>query len=347
MEQQDLPEGNIRNSHRETNPAKRKIAPKALQDKARNLVNQLGGEQGLVIRQRLDVERMKQPLQKGVFYVIENDGNADPGFLVFLPGSAPVFLQMRPKAPPPCTLRMRVSPTLAEGGGSVFIATLDAVHHMLRLEDVWMWKGAPIFQSQPYSERRKHLATFVEQLWIPDKRLLGGITTTVLNPTSVEEAFKTPFHGVYSIELLPEMAGRRRMWMEVEGRKQATEVAAALDAAQRKPKFEVKESPRTSAPAAKPPLTAEQKNTILPPIMPEPKEEIVRIARAVPVDKMPDIYDLYDETGLPISRASVQAFSLSQKIQEAAKKSTKGTWVSIRWRKEFGGWEIIGQQPAP
>ena len=136
---QPIPEGSIRNSHRDSNPIKRKFAPKRVGDAARELVNSCS-QYGPIIRQRLDVERMKLPLQKGIFYAIENDGNAEPGFLVFLPGQAPVFLQTKTKAAPPCTLRMRVSPTLGEGGGTVLIATLDLIQHSLRIEDVWMWK---------------------------------------------------------------------------------------------------------------------------------------------------------------------------------------------------------------
>jgi hypothetical protein len=52
---------------------------------------------------------------------------------------------------------------------------------------------------------------------------------------------------------------------------------------------------------------------------------------------MPDIYDLYDEQGIPISRASVQAFSLAQQMR----KITGDIWVQIQWRPEFGGYEII------
>jgi hypothetical protein len=69
---------------------------------------------------------------------------------------------------------------------------------------------------------------------------------------------------------------------------------------------------------------------------PQQQQNQVREARAVPVDKMPDIYDLYGRDGLPISRASVQQFSLSLKLREAGE-----TWVKARWIPEFGGYEIV------
>ena len=309
-------DGNLRTSHREANAIRRKIAPKAVQQRARDLVETVS-RNGCIIRQRLDTERMKQPLQKGVFYVIENNGICDPGFLVFLPGQAPVFLQMKPKAPPPCTLRMRVSPTLGENGGSVFIATLDTVEHSLRIEDVWMWKGTPVFDSETYSKRRGYLKTFVENLWIPDVRLLGGITTTVLNPRSVRSVFESGQYDANALELLPDAPGRRRMWISVNGdqkRAPAPKPAAV------------------AAVAAVAPVAASE--------MVQP-DKIVRKARAVPVEKMPDIYEIFDEQGFPISRASVQSFSLSQQLRGTV--GAEGVWVMIRWRSEFGGYEIISK----
>jgi hypothetical protein len=67
-----------------------------------------------------------------------------------------------------------------------------------------------------------------------------------------------------------------------------------------------------------------------------------RKAIARPIDGLPDIYDLYDtENNMPISRASVQSFSLSQEMR----KMTGNISVIIRWRVEFGGYEIARLAP--
>jgi hypothetical protein len=301
------PVGNIRNSHRDTNPIKRKIAPKHVAEQARALVDGCSTF-GPIIRQRLDIERMKQPLQKGMFYVIENEGVAEPGFLVFLPGQAPIFLQTKIRAQPPCTLRMRVSPTLGEGGGSILIATLDTIQHMLRIEDVWMWKGVPIYDTIPFSKRREYLRQFVEKCWVPDTRLMGGIQTTILNPKSVRESMNTPTNSVSSFEFVPEMAGKRRMWIgdssDVRHTVPATTVVSA---------------------------------TVLPTY--SPKESVTR-GTAKAVDKLPDIYDLYDEEGRFIGQGSVQRFSLSQELR--SKDVNTVTPVTMQWRHEFNGYEITG-----
>jgi hypothetical protein len=297
------PVGSIRNSHRDTNPIKRKFASKRVSEAARALVDGCSAS-GPIIRQRLDVERMKQPLQKGTFYVIENDGMAEPGFLVFLPGQAPVFLQTKLKAPPPCTLRMRVSPTLGDGGGTILIATLDTIQHSLRIEDVWMWKGAAVFDTTTYSKRREYLKVFVETCWVPDARLMGGIQTMILNPKSVQESFNTPANSISSFEFIPEMAGKRRMWIGDSPIIRSTTAPVVSSKPIEKP---VVENNFTKA-----------------------------IAKAI--DKMPDIYELYDEAERFIGQGSVQKFSLSQDIR--CKDTKAGVPVKIQWRKEFNGYEI-------
>ena len=58
-------------------------------------------------------------------------------------------------------------------------------------------------------------------------------------------------------------------------------------------------------------------------------------ARAVPVESMPDIYDLYDEMDTRIGRGSVQMFSLSQLLRGQAESI-----VQVRWNTDFDGYEI-------
>jgi len=201
---------------------------------------------------------------------------------------------------------MRVSPTLGEGGGTIMIATLDLIQHSLRLEDVWMWKGSPIYDTETYSKRREKLKDFVEHCWIPDARLLGGVTTTVLNPKSVEKAFTKISPSVHTFELIPEMAGRRRMWL------------AAADT-----------PAKNSVPAA----------AIVEKVL-SPVEKVNGPQRvlAKAVDKMPDIYDIYSTTGDLIGKASVQQFALSQRLRSEI--TAEGIWVMVEWREEFKGYEI-------
>jgi hypothetical protein len=315
----------------------------------------------LIIRQRLDPDRSEVPLKRGTFYVLENEGRADPGFIVILPGKPVLFYQQRRGRPAQTwTLRMRVGAAVGEGGGSVLVATLDDVLHTLRLEDVWMWRGEALAGKVDYSTRRGKLKEFVERHWVPDARLMGGIFTTVANPVSLE-AFtqKGVTDGCNSVEFIPEQAGRRRLVWFLEGMVKAAEALPAMKqmrSGMAVARSEAIRGPATgSGVAIRGPATgsggAATGNGVAvassdsPAPSPAPAStqppQPSRRARAVPVDKMPDVYDLFGEDGLPISRASVQQFRVSQALKEMLTKKGE-LWVQARWRPEFGGYEIQG-----
>ena len=319
MENQGLSVGSIRNSHREIHAVKRKFAPALFQELASKLVESCSED--LVLRQRLDPERAQVPLKRGGFYVLENEGRADPGFIVFLPGKPAIFVQAqrgqqrRWKAN---TLRLRVSSAVSEGGGSILIATLDDVLHTLRLEDVWMWRGSPVIRREGFSKRREYLKEFVSHHWVPDARLLGGIFTSVAQPMSLEAfANKKGWDNCHSVEFIPEMVGKRRMIWFLETQVKAAEAHAGL------------KQDRVITPAKPIQLSLSA---------PVPQAAYRRV-RAVPIDALPDVYELYGEDGLPISRASVQQFSLSMKLRTAAEKGD--VWVQATWSTEFGGYVIV------
>jgi len=315
MEAQGLSQGSLRNSHRETHAVKRKRAPALFQELARKLVESCS--QDLILRQRLDPERAEIPLKRGTFFALENEGRAEPGFLVFLPGKPAVYLQLR-KGVQASTLRMRVSEAVGEGGGSVLIATLDDVMHSLRLEDVWMWRGEALVGKETYTKRRERLKEFVQYHWVPDARLLGGIFTTVAQPLSMEKfSEKKEWDTCHSVEFIPDMPGKRRMIWYLEAQQKAAEAHAGL---------KQHRAPQAQAQVQ----TQAQAVVTLDPVL-------FRKARAVAVDKMPDVYDLYGEDGMPISRASVQQFKLSLDLRLAV-----NPWVMAKWRSEFGGYEISG-----
>ncbi|NBO72240.1 MAG: hypothetical protein EBU66_18525 [Bacteroidetes bacterium] len=323
MEAQGLSEGSLRNSHREIHAVRRKRAPASFQQLAKKVLESCSHE--TVIRQRLDPERAQAPLKQGTFFALPNEGRGEPGFLIFLPGIPAIYYQIRRRRgtmlyTDVSTLRMRVSQTVSEGGGTVLIATLDDVLHTLRLEDVWMWRGESLTASKTFTQRREKLKEFVEYHWVPDARLLGGIYASVAQPMSMEEfSAKKEWAGTQSIEFIPDTPGRRRMIWYLEKFQKAAEAHAGL-----------KQDRVASAP-----VELKQDRAALAPVT-----SIVQKAQkalAVPVDKMPDIYDLYDADNTCIGRGSVQQFNLSLTLRSAAEK---GAWVQIQWQPEFNGYEI-------
>ena len=331
METQGLSVGSIRNSHREIHAVKRKYAPASFQELARKLVESCSDD--LVLRQRLDPDRAQVPLKKGEFYVMENEGRAEPGFLVFLPDKPAIYVQFHrgkqgERGWRANTLRMRVSTSLSEGGGTILIATLDDVLHHLRLEDVWMWRGDQVIRKQGYSARREYLKEFVSHHWVPDARLLGGIFTSIAQPISLEAfAAKKVWDNCHSVEFIPESVGRRRMVWFLEAQMKAAEAHAGLK--------------QDRAPQAQLLVVTQPQAAPRPPPRPTPPVAIQdRRVRAVPIDALPDIYELYGEDNMPISRASVQQFALSKALREATENG-EGVWVTAAWNKDFGGYMIV------
>ena len=179
-----------------------------------------------------------------------------------------------------------------------------------------MWRGEVLAGRQTYTQRREKLKEFVQYHWVPDARLLGGIFTTVAQPMSMEKfAEKKTWDNCNSVEFIPDMPGKRRMIWYLEAQQKAAEAHSAL-----------KQFREPLAPAPRP--HQEQPKTCR--------------ARAVPVDKMPDVYDLFADDGSAIGRASVQQFRLSALLRTAAEKGD--VFVTANWRKEFNGYEISSLQ---
>jgi hypothetical protein len=141
------------------------------------------------------------------------------------------------------------------------------------------------------------------------------------------EAFaaKKDWAECHSVEFVPEMPGRRRMVWFLEAQVKAAEAHAGLK--QVRANIPLPVATTIAAAVAGP--------VLLP--LPEPASSSQRKVRAVPVDNLPDLYDLYGEDGLPISRASVQQFALSRVLRAAGKEA----WVIAEWSKEFGGYMIV------
>ena len=309
MSAPDLEDGNLRSSHRESSAVKLKFANSFLHDLATQFVETRIKD--CCIRQRLQPDK-EQIVKRGTFYVMENESRSDPGFLLLLPKQPAVFMMTRPsganKKIPAWTLRMRTDVRLGEGGGTMLIATLDKIQHTLRLEDVWVWKGEDIYNTKKFSERRGLLKTCVEDCWTPDARLMGGIQCSVANPKPL--ALLATIENCFSVDLIPELPGKRRFWFQLQ-----TPTSPPATATSTVPMF------RTAAP-----------------VLHDTTPATARVeAYAVPLESLPDVYDLFLENGTALSRAAVQQLSLSQRL-----KASKGRIpVIAEWKTEFGRYEIV------
>ncbi len=301
-------EGNLRSSHREMSQLKLKKANMRLHELATQFMET--HVKDMCIRQRLQPDK-EAIVKRGTFFVLENEGRAEPGFLLFLPKQPAVFLfpGRKDRKELVITLRMRTDVSLGEGGGSLFVASLDKITHSLRLEDVWVWKGEEIFSHKKFSERRVYMKEFVEKCWVPDARLMGGIQTSIANPKPLSQLGSVG-EKAFSVDLIPELPGKRRFWFSM----------APLVAA----------TPNQTAPVVE--KKVEEK-----PVQQVPETRKTR-AIATPLESLPDVYDLSLENGTPLCRAAVQQLSLSQQLRGAKQKQIP---VWAEWKTEFGRYEIV------
>jgi hypothetical protein len=340
-QQQQIAQGSLRSSHRNTHAIVFKKTNPKEQSKILDFLTNVCKD--LIISQRINSSNAigssdrqnsiasyaEIPLKRSTFFHYSTTSKVEPGFLVFAPNSNPVFVKTNlskkekefNKGQPICyTLRMRVSPEIYEG--SVFIASLDGVNHSMTLEDVYVWKKKNIYQTNTFTERRKYMKEFVERHWIPDVRLLGGIITNIMNPlplSSISQLKDT--QDFTKVFLIPDAPGKRRFTFNLN-----ETVAQIQNGYYGRKDFQQKE-PSQPAQPAKP--KCETPTTI---------DSTPKVAKAIKIPQLPDIYELYDLNGNHLNKAAVQSLELSKLLKEFDSEIQ----VKIKYNSDFNRYEIIG-----
>ena len=337
--QEQIAQGSLQSSHRNTHAiVLKKALPHAQNAAIEFLTNNL---QDLVICQKLNIEnksrstfkndsgstftdaRIGSLFTKASFFVNTTNTKSEPGFLVFLNKNMPIYVRYNlskkerefTRGYPICySLRMRVSQEIYKG--SVFIVSLDVVNHSMLIEDVYVYKGNNVFNNvkETFTERRKYMKDFVQHHWIPDARLLGGIVTTIMNPLPLSSLQNmTDIQDYTKVFLIPDTAGKRRFTFTLN------DSVAKIDP------HEGYYGRKTSEPMLYIPkvVTMETKPTY---------------AKAVRDVILPDVYELFDVDGKPLSKACVQQLDLSKKLKEFS----GDIMVNISFNEDFKKYEIIG-----
>ena len=351
QQQGQIAQGSLNSSHRNTHAVIfKKTLPK---DQTKVLSFLTSVCKDLVISQRINSSNTigssdrqnsissyaEVPLKKGKFFVNTMLSKVEPGFLVFVPNSNPVFVKYNlskrerefNKGQPICyTLRMRVSKEIYEG--SVFIASLDGINHSMSLEDIYVWKNESIFENKSFTERRKYMKEFVEHHWIPDVRLLGGVVTHVMNPKPLSSLTELKdINDFTKVFLIPDTPGKRRFTFNLNesvaqiqngfyGRKDALQPERKIVEKQQQPQEQSKHQPQQ-----------EQSK--------QQEQSQPTTARAVKIPLLPDIYELYDLNGKPLNKAAVQQLELSKALKECTANEIQ---VKIKYNNDFNRYEIIG-----
>lgn len=299
--QEQIAEGSLKNSHRNTHAIILKKANSFLQKKALEYLNTKC--QDLVICQRLNPDTNTGVLEKHTFYIHTYTSKTEPGFLVCMPNTTPIFIKTsNNKNIPPQAYILRFRFSQEVHSGSIFIVSIDTINHIFSFEDIYVWKNENIYATKTFTQRREMMKQFVQYHYISDVRLLGGLVTTVMNPKPLQYFEELKETKNYTrVHFIPESFNKRRFTFilnEVEARIGDGYYARKTD----------------------------KNHTIKP-----------TFAKAVAVPMLPDVYELFDNE-VSLGRGAIQQIELSKKLKEDP-SVTK--YVKIKYNDNFKRYEII------
>jgi hypothetical protein len=313
-EQQQIVEGSLKSSHRNTHAIVLKRANNFQSQKAIEFLNST--KLDLVIQQRVSSDKAETPLKKGTFFIESFTTKLEPGFLVFLPNLPGIFVKYnlskkernQTNGQPLCyILRFRVSTKVNEG--SVFIASIDPINHKIYLEDIYVWANDNLFSTKTFSFRRNQMKQFVESHWMPDSRLLGGLVTSIIQPKSLSSFDSVSDTTEFlKIVFIPESPNKRRFALYLN------ETEAKIDNGYYGRVIDKPVIPKAVITTAK---------------------AVITTAKAVKDPILPDVFNLFN--GLEsLGHACIQDLSLSKKL-----KDTNNVNVKVHYNEEFKRYEII------
>ena len=337
-EQEQIAQGSLGSSHRNTHAIVLKRATQQQQEKAIAFLNST--RMDLVIQQRLS-EKAEVPLKRGTFFLHSYPSKIESGFIVLLEDNPPIFLRYnlskkereRSNQPVCNILRLRTSAAVNEG--TVLVASIDTVNHKMYLEDVHIWRNDYIFARKTFIERRTYMKDFVEKHWISDVRLLGGIITEVIQPMPLASYESLLSEKNYmKIVFLPNSPGKRRFTFALNetvarigegfyGRADDSEANKSIVQKTNPVAIQITKN------------IVESSNAV---------EKTHTVAKAIRVPMLPDVYELYtigDTTTIAdnfLGRGCVQDLALSKLLNTHGKEID----VQIAYTTEFKRYEIVG-----
>jgi hypothetical protein len=318
--QEQIAEGSLKNSHRNTNPVFLKRANTFLQKKALDYLYTKC--QDLVISQRLNPDT--NILEKNTFFVHSYTAKTEPGFLVCMPNTTPIFIKTSNKKdiqPHAFILRFRFSQEVHNG--SIFIVSLDTINHTFLFEDIYVWNDHNIFINKTFTQRRSIMKKFIEYHYIADVRLLGGLITSVLNPKSLDYFEELKDTKNYTrVHFIPDSPNRRRLTYTLN------DIEARINDGYYGRK-EISSS-NLPVPVLHNPILSKA-------ISAKPVTERPTIAKAVALPMLPDVYELYDNS-ISLGKAAIQTLELSKKLKEVIDDNK---YVKIKYNDNFKRYEII------
>jgi len=201
-------------------------------------------------------------------------------------------------------LRLRVDPQMfAEGGMTVFAATLSSSLRRLSIEDTLIWKGRDVLNDEIFSARWALAVQWTEHYCIQDPRLLGGID---IGMAKWESLSRLKHSGVWEIQC-DEARSRRLLWVADNG----------------DPKDTSQHSPQQLSPPS--------------PVV--PKLETGPLIAVASREAGPEQWTLSSSDGVTLGRALVRTLAVSEGLRSAKTATIR---VEVVWNDIFKKWEVKG-----
>ena len=303
-------------------------------------VFELGPQSEWRFSNSLDSKKMGV-IKHAPMFLAKRPGNARSGYLCFYPKlKVAIFVEdveFRRDAevqriPKTSIIRLRHSPSIYNGGGSVFSVTLSTPDSTLWVEDIIIHEGINIWKTHSFTSRWSILKSWFENIWTEDLYLQRGLQIKPRQPQPLDSFVSEP-GSVW--DFIPDESNRRRLlWRD----RRITNVV--LSSYPQKPinKIPHKTSHKQDIDKEQIPETPVVQIGILDTYFPTlhvTDGAIIAVARREPVG--PDVYSLYSSDNQLFGLAVIRKMMLSLAMRTHCVEQTK---VKVEWNNSFDRWEI-------
>jgi len=304
----------------------------------------LGPESQFRFSAQLDSKKMGV-LKHASLMLAKRPGSARTGYLCFYPPlKVAIFIEEAEnrkfqdvvKPPRTAIVRMRHSPAIYNSGGSVFAATMNVSDSTLWIEDVLVWEGQQIIDTQPFSKRWTMLKSWFENDWTEDVNLQRGLIIKPRCPQPLE-SFSSEPGDVW--EFIPEDAGRRRlMWKD----RRLTKMVISSYPQKEQPikkRYNNYNTPSEQKPIEPikevPVVQVGVLDSYFPSLPQENDGSLIALAKK---ESGPDVYSLHSSDSKPLGMAVLRKMALSLAMRTHCQDTTR---VRVEWNTNFDRWEIV------
>jgi len=273
-------------------------------------------------------------------FLAKRPGNARSGYLCFYPKLKVAILvedaefrrdaevQRIPKA---SIIRLRHSPSIYNGGGSVFAVTLSTSDSTLWIEDIIVLEGKNIWKTHSFTSRWSQLKQWFEADWTEDLYLQRGLQIKPRQPESLDSFFPEP-GSVW--DFIPDEANRRRLLF----RDRRIEKIILSNYPQKpqpvKKRYNTETASKDINIIEEAPVQVGILDTYFPTLHND-NGAIIALAKREPVG--PDVYSLFSLDNQPMGLAVIRKMMLSLAMRTHCIEKTK---VKVIWNSSFDRWEI-------